>query len=267
MSPDADLIPHGGCQSQHGHLPPRRGGVHAYREVEALRIARFNQKALCRFWVTGNIGKLRVKAIESVGENPVFHRAPAAIDRGEQYGAVQRKLHSLAHAGIVQGRDGLIQGDVGQPDARHAVQPVLIDIPMEEEFRGIAHLVQVKHVDFSIFKHPADCLGIGDEAQVESFAAGRALPAIRVRGQQHPLFRNPLPEDEGARSDRPGRVCAEAVSGLLRRLLIQNGRARHRQAGQKCLKGIGQGDVKAQVVQNIETLQRFRPAALQGVRA
>ena len=199
-------------------------------------------------------------------EYPVLDRAAAAVNRREQHGAVQGKLQGFSDPQVVKRGDALIERNIGDADTRNLEQPLLIDVPVQKELCRIPDFIQVKHVDLSAFKHSADLFGVCYEAKIEPFTAGGALPTGGVCHQKVADTRHPLFQNKGACSDHPICVRPEAVTGLLCCLLIQNGRARHRQAGKEGRIGLFERDRKTKIVQHLEARQILCLSAFQGLR-
>ena len=238
----------------------------AAREVEAVGITRLREQRPRVLGRERDLREIGVEAVQAVRHDPVFEQTASAVGRVEQDRPVQPELKRLSDARVVQRPDGFIQRDIGDADALHVVKTVLIDVAVEEKLRGFADVVQIQNVQTAALEQQADFLRAGHEAQIQTRAAGRALPAVRVRREQHASARLPAAQDEGAGPDRPVRVGPEAVSGGFGRLGVQDGGAGHGQTGEEGLKGALERNREIQFTEDLKALEPIRFSGLQPVR-
>ena len=186
-------------------------------------------------------------------KDAVFQLSSSAVERIQNRLAVQGFLHGLADLDIAHGLDVLIQGDVVDADTRSLDDLVLVLVAAEKIVCLARRVVEIQDVQFSILKHHALRLLVGDNLDVESVAGGSTGPAVLVRGQDQLGVERPGAEDERAGSDRDRGIDAELIAGGFGRVLVENGGTRHGQLGKERGIGLGEGDREIQVVDRLES--------------
>ena len=170
-----------------------------------------------------------------MGINPVFDRSPAAEDRIEQRLPIQAELQSLPHLHVIERSNGFVERDVGYCDPLDLVEPVLVDIPMEEELGVVADVAQIEDVELAVLEQHSRFFRLGDESHVQPVTKGRSVPAIPVCRERHALFRLPCLQDERTGPDRAFRIHPETVADDNHGLFVHNGSTRHGHARQERL--------------------------------
>ena len=250
---DADLFPHGCCQPQHFLHPLGCGIGIADRQLESARIPGFLKQlpGLCR--IEGDFRQAGIMSLQPPGEDAVFQNATVADGCLHQGLTIQRQLQRLADPHILQRRQGLVEGDIG--DA-HAVTPdhvLPVNVPPQEILSVNAQFVQIQDIQLPVEEHLAQRAVLRVKMHGKAVAFGRAGPAFRVGFHNDAFIFSPFRQHKGTGPDGCFRRPAEGVSRFQRGLFVKDGGSRRGQSFQEGGAGVGEGYGKGQVVDDFKS--------------
>ena len=191
--------------------------------------------------------------LQSPGEDAVFQNAPVADGCLHQGLPVQRQLQRLADPHILQRRQGLVEGDIG--DA-HAVTPdhvLPVNVPPQEILRVNAQFIQIQDIQFPVEEHLPQGAVFRVKMHGKAVAFGWAGPAFRISFHNDAFIFSPFRQHKGTGPDGCFRRPAEGVSCFQRSLFVKDGCPRRGQSFQERGAGIGEGYGKGQVVDDFKS--------------